>query len=114
MTLWPEHWTTLVEAMCSGGAVRHLHFSRVDFSALNNDALLVVVGCRGLQSLRIRRSVVPSGFATDDLIRCSLAKGLIELCIFENDTDSRRKLAEDAILDFCFPGNAVETQSRTL
>lgn len=99
----PDHWTTLVHAI-RGGTVRDFHFSQVDFSALDDDAFLVAICLHGLQSIALWTCVVPSGFVTDDLLRSGIAKGLVDLRFVVTKID---RLSEDAILDFCFPGDAV-------
>lgn len=58
------------------GSVRRLCFKFVDFSALDDDAFLVAAGCRGLQTLMVQWSVIPSGFVTDDLLLFVAAQGL--------------------------------------
>lgn len=76
---------------------------------------MVAVGFRGLQSLDVRQSVVPSGFLTDDLIRSSAAKGLPELYFVENESDAPSRLLEEAVLDFFFRADAApEGQSLSL
>lgn len=82
-------------------------FSGVDFSALGDDAFLVVVRCRGLALHIVRRSVLSSGSVTDDLLRASVAKGLLQLCVFENEYDSPHDLSDDGTLDFFFPADAA-------
>lgn len=67
ITLLPDHWTTLIDAI-RAGVVRYLHFSGIDFAALAEDALLVAVRCRGLQSLEVEGNVIPKGFVTDDRV----------------------------------------------
>jgi hypothetical protein len=106
MTLSPDHWTMLTDAIRSG-AVKFLHFCGVDFSALYDDAFLIAVGCRGLQSLVVCRSVVPSGFVTDDLIRHSVAQDLLQLWFSANESDAPHSLSDEAVLDFFFPAGAV-------
>lgn len=91
-----DHWTALIEAMRSG-AVNRLYFRSVDFSALDDDALSVVLGIRGLQSLDVRASILPSGFLIDSLIRSIATKGLLELCFVENNSDALNRLTEDAV-----------------
>ncbi|KAH7684434.1 hypothetical protein AAVH_41058, partial [Aphelenchoides avenae] len=106
MTLLPDQWTTLTDAIRKG-AVERLHFSRIEFSALDNDALLVAVGCRGLESLGVRRSVVPRGFVTDDLLRSSVAQGLLELSIYDNVSDLPHRISDDVFLDLYCPSDAA-------
>lgn len=96
----------LIEAM-RGGAVEDLCFNGLDLSALGAEAFLVVVGCRGLKSLVLHRSVFPSGFVADDLMRASAAKGLLRLGFFKNKCATLPRVSEDAILDFFFPANAA-------
>lgn len=111
-TLSVHHWRVLVDAIRSG-AVQRLEFCGIDFRALPDDALLVAVGCRGLRSLEVIHSFAPSDFVTDDLIRSSLAKGLLELCIYGNASDSPHIISEDAVMDVYFPA-ALGIQSLTL
>ncbi|KAH7698752.1 hypothetical protein AAVH_34150, partial [Aphelenchoides avenae] len=101
--------TPLMDALRSG-AVRSLEFFRVDFSALNNDAFVMAVGCRGLQSIEVDRSVVPSGFITDELLRISAANGVLKLGFCQNKSSEPHRLSEDAILDFFFRADAVSGQ----
>lgn len=103
MPLCPSHWTTLFSAIRSG-AVRRMSFYGVNFSALNDDAFLAAIGCRGLQSLTIESSYVPSGCFTDDLVRSSYAKRLLQLQFSENNKSHR--LSDDAVLDFYLPTDA--------
>ncbi|KAH7700422.1 hypothetical protein AAVH_32458 [Aphelenchoides avenae] len=104
MTLFTEHWTTLIDAI-RDGAVQRLLFIGIDFSA-HSDALLVAAGFLGLESLEVRQSVVPSSFVTDDLLRSSVAQGLLELSIFENDSNSPHRLSDDVFLDLYCPSDA--------
>lgn len=99
MTLLPDNWSALIDAIRSG-AVRRLKCSCVDFSALRKDAFLLAVGCRGLRSLDIQRSVVLSGFITDKLIRASAANGVLELTFCKNKTDAPQTFSEEAVMDF--------------
>lgn len=106
MSILPLHWTTLIDAIRSG-AVRQLQLSGVDIGALESDAILVAVGCRGLQSLEIGESVLPSGFGMDDLLRCGVARGVPDLSLYENDGDAPHGLSDNGVLDFCFPVDAA-------
>lgn len=78
----------------------------MDFSALDADAFLVAVGCRGLKTLLLRGSVLPNGFGTDDLIRSSVAQGVFQLAA-EDNSDAPRTLSDDVVLDFFFRADAV-------
>lgn len=109
MTLLPDYWITFIDAIRSG-AVRFLHFRRVDFSALNDGALMVLVGCRGLQSLTVDYSVVPVGFVRDDLIRASVAKGFPELHLSKNTNGTPHRISEDATLGFFFPADSARAR----
>lgn len=104
--LFPRHWTTLFDAICQG-AVQRLGFGGIDFSALADDVFMIAVSCRGLQSLVVKYSVVPSRLVTDALIRSSVAKGLARLWLIDNKLDSSIRLSDDAVLDFCFPADAT-------
>lgn len=101
LTLSADHWTTLTDAV-SNGAVRRLHFNYADLRALKTDALLVAVAFRGLQSLVIRLSVVPSSLVTDALIHSSTLNGLLELSLLCNSSDPTPRFSEDALLNFYF------------
>lgn len=97
------------------GAVRDLELVRVNLSALDADALQVAVGSRGLRSLAVRGSVFPTGFVMDDLLRSSVAKGVLQLSICENSNDTSLRLSDDAVLEFYFPAEAPPgRQSRNL
>lgn len=113
MLLYSYRWTSLVDAML-GGTVRSLRFNCVVFSALKDDALLAAVGCRGLQSIVIRMSAVPSGLLTDTLIRSSAANGLSELSFLSNSSDTPHRLSDDAVLDFFFRPNTTPGASTSL
>lgn len=106
MKLSTDHWTTLIDAI-GCGAVRHLCFNGIDFSTVDSNAFLVAVGCRGLERLSVKESVLPCAFVTDDLLRASVAKGLSVLCCFDNNSDAPQRLSEDAVLDFFFRADAV-------
>lgn len=106
MTLLPDHWTTLADGIRCG-AVRRLEFSGVDFSVLGDDVFVVAVGFRGLQSLLVQLSVASCGSVTDALIRTCTAKGMRELCMFNNIAYSPHALSEDAIMDFFFREDAA-------
>lgn len=67
MALSPNRWAAIFDAIRSA-AVRSLDFTCIDFMALDDNALLVLAGCRSLESLVVRQSVVPSDFVTDDRI----------------------------------------------
>lgn len=80
-TFFPNHWTTLIDALRSA-AVRRIQVFNTDFSALDNDALQIVAACHGLQSLEVKRSVVPSGFVRDDgYLPPDASKGPRSLCL---------------------------------
>ncbi|KAH7673102.1 hypothetical protein AAVH_42419, partial [Aphelenchoides avenae] len=111
MTISPDQWTTFIEAL-RNGAVQLLHFIDVDFSALDSDVLLLAVGCRGLQSIRIHGSIVPSGFVLDDLIRSSVANGLRQLWFFESRSDAPHGLSENATVDFIFRANTAQRRQQ--
>lgn len=114
MTLLPDHWATLIDAIRSG-AVRRLTFDDVDFSTLADNAFQAAVACRGLQSFKVRWSFLPSGFVADDLIRISVARGFLRLKLFENQCDIPQNISDDAVLDFFFRVDApVGGQSRSL
>lgn len=101
MALYPDQWTTIVDAT-RNGAVRRLYFGYVDFSAFDNDAFQAVVRCSGLRSLLIRQSDVPSGLVLDSLIRSGAAMGLLQLRFTAAISDAPRSLSDDAVLDFFF------------
>lgn len=102
MTLLPDHWRTFVDSM-RGGAIRDLGCRGIDFSALDDDALMVAVGFRGLRSLLVYRSIFSSRFVTDDLIRASVANSLSSLTFSDNTgVDSPLRFSQDAVLDFFF------------
>lgn len=105
-SLLPNRFTTLVEGKRSG-AVRRFYARRTDFSALDGDAFLAVVGCRGLQSFQAQRSVFPSGCVVDDLIRSCAANGVLELHFRENRCEPALRFSDDAVLDFCYQTNAA-------
>lgn len=109
MSLSPGHWKTLVEAMCIG-AVQSLAFSSTDFSALNNDTFLVALRCRGLRSLSAERSIVPSSFVTDNLLRSSVTKGLLTVWFSKNKSDTPHPLSEDAVIDFFFSADTASAR----
>lgn len=113
MTLAPRHWATLIEAFrrC---ALRRLQFLSIDFSGLDADAFLAAVGCRGLRLLTVRESVFPNGFMTDDLIRASAARGLFELVMNGNTTDSPHGQSEEAVLDFFLSADPATASHRSL
>lgn len=111
MTLSREHWTTILDAI-RHGAVRRFDFDCVDFNALDTDELLVAFSCRGLQLLEVDRSVVPSGFVTEDLLRSSAAKGVLELRFTRNPSNALPGISEVAVLDFCFSADAASEGSR--
>ncbi|KAH7700952.1 hypothetical protein AAVH_31925 [Aphelenchoides avenae] len=102
MTLLPHHWTALINATRSG-AIRRLGFNGVDFTALDDDAFLAAIGCRGLKTLEVRECVIRSGFVTDELVRSSVAKGFSELSLWGNKSDSPHRLSDDALMDFFLP-----------
>ncbi|KAH7697800.1 hypothetical protein AAVH_35114, partial [Aphelenchoides avenae] len=106
MILSSDQWATLLDAM-RAGSVQSLHCRRVDFGALDDDAFLLAVRCRGLQSIRVRDCVVPSGLVTDDLIRSSIANGLRQLRFSGIKTDAPHAFSEDALLDFFFETGAT-------
>lgn len=103
MTLSRDHWTTIMDGFCSG-VVRRLRLFCIDFGALVDDAFLVIADCRGLQTLEVERSVVPSDFASDGLIRASVAKGLLRLRLWflKSNSDAPYTFSDGAILDFFF------------
>ncbi|KAH7708100.1 hypothetical protein AAVH_24653 [Aphelenchoides avenae] len=86
--------------------VQNIYLRRVDFSALDADAFVVAVGCRGVQSLTVRGSFIPSGLVTDALLRSCAASGLVDLRFFENESDAPHRFSEDALLDFFFAAGA--------
>lgn len=106
MTLLPEQWTTLIDAIRTG-AVRRLYFNSVDFSALDSNAFLEAAGSRGLQVLMVRSSVVPSCFVTDDLIRTGVAEGVHALALANNESNMPHRVSDEAILDFFFRADAA-------
>lgn len=106
MTLLPAHWTALIDAI-RVGAVRRLRCSLVDLSTLGADAFLAVVGCRGIQSIVVERSVVRSFLITDNLIRASAAKGLFALEFSRIKSDAPLGFSEEAVLDFFFRADAA-------
>lgn len=91
-------------------AIRRFYANRADFTALDNDAILAVVDCRGLRSLEVRRSVFPMGFVLDDMIRASAENGALQLHLLENRSESALRFSDDAILDFCFCADASPEQ----
>lgn len=101
-----NQWSTLVDATRSG-AVQCLYCAYVDFSALDADAFLAVVGCRGLQSLLIQESILPNGLVMGDLIRCGISKGLRELRFYDNQSKTPHGLSDDVILDILFLADAA-------
>lgn len=109
--LSPGHWTLLVDAILNG-TVRRIEFFGVDFSALDDDALLVAAGCHGLRSLMFKQSVMPRGFVIDDLIRASDAKGVLRLTIYGNNNDAPLRVSEDAVLGFFLPADAAHGGSQ--
>ncbi|KAH7703380.1 hypothetical protein AAVH_29446, partial [Aphelenchoides avenae] len=109
MALSPDHWTTFIDSICIG-AVQHLTFNSVDFTALSNHAFLVAVRSRGLLSFAVERSIVPSSFVTDDLIRSCVAKGLLSLWFSKNKSNTPHALSEHAVLDFFFPADAASAR----
>lgn len=114
MQLSSSHWSTLSSAIRSG-AVCRLSFYGVNLSALDHEAFLVAIGCRGLQSLSVESSVVPRGFVADDLIRTRTAKDLLQLSYADNKGDAPHRCSDDDVLDFYFPTDAApEVQSRHL
>lgn len=108
----PGHWATLCDAIRSG-AVQGLGFNGVDLSTLGADSFLPVVGCRGLQSLKVRRSVLPNGFVTDDLIRSSAARGVLQLSS-EKNSDAPSQLSDKVILDFFFQADVAPCERESL
>lgn len=106
MLLFPDQWTTLVDAI-HNGAVQRLYIYGVDVRALGDDALLSAVSWRGLQSVQVYASVVPSSFVTDDLLRSNVAKGLQSLRVYDNVNDAPHRLSDDAVLDLLFPTDAT-------
>lgn len=105
LKLFPYHWASLIDGLRSG-AVRNLRFYSVDLSALDDDAFLDALGCRGLLSLVVERSDVPSGFAVDVLVPTSVAKGLTELSLRGNKSDTPPSVSEDIVLGFFFRADA--------
>lgn len=105
----------LIDATRFGG-VRSLVFSCVDFSAFGDDVFHIALGCRGLRSLEVQWSVVPSDYVTDELLRSNVAKGLLELHVYyKNKSDSLQRLSDDAVLDFFFRADkATEGHSLNL
>ncbi|KAH7695339.1 hypothetical protein AAVH_19370, partial [Aphelenchoides avenae] len=112
VTFLSDQWNIVVDAI-RYGAIRRLKFECVDFSALDDGALLETVACRGLQSFVVRRSVVPSGFVTDDLIQFSVANDVFRLWIFKNESEIPRRLSEDALMGLYFSAESAPRR-RTL
>lgn len=111
MTLRPDHWTALVDAV-RYGLLRNLSFDRVNVSALDGDFLLGAVNWPGLKSLGVRRSVVPRGYVSDDLLLCCAAKvPKFALSYFTNESDTPQVVSDDAILEFFFPAHAVSGET---
>ncbi|KAH7707727.1 hypothetical protein AAVH_25029 [Aphelenchoides avenae] len=104
ITLHPNHWAILIDAI-RNGAVRGLFFNGIDIM-LDAKTFLLAADCRGLQTLLLRGCLLPNSLNTDELIRSSVAKGLL-LLASENNSDAPRTLSEDGVLDFFFRANAV-------
>lgn len=106
MKVSPDHWSRLFGSIPSG-SVASVEFRRVDSSALDAGAFLDAVCSHGLGSVVVQRSVLPHGFDTDDLLRASVAKGLLELLFQGNISDAPPGLSDDAVLDYFFRADAA-------